>query len=101
MRPAPSGPLSTSDIQVLDLQGVLLDELAARLNLVAHQPREPEVGGRCVLDVDAYDHAPSRVHRRLPELGSVHLAEALEAGDLDSRLGEVQRGVAQRLEGER
>src|SRR5438093_887094 len=97
-RPAPSGPPSISDIQVLHVKGVLLDELAARLDLVTHQPREPEVGGGRVLDVHADDHPPARVHCRLPELRRVHLAEALEARNLDPALGERQRRLAQALE---
>src|SRR4249920_79901 len=104
IKPAPRKVRSTFrglDIQVLYLEGVLLDELAPRLYLVAHQAREPEVGGRRVLDVDADDHPLGRVHRRLPELGRVHLAEALEAGDLDPGLGERERRLTQALERDR
>ena len=51
------------------------------------------VGG--VLDVDPDEHAIRRVHRRVPELLGVHLAEALEAADLDALLREVESAVAE------
>jgi hypothetical protein len=35
-----SGSLRRSDVEVLHVAGVLLDELAARLHLFAHQPGE-------------------------------------------------------------
>src|SRR3712207_6925481 len=47
IRPAePGGCPVTSDIEETHVQRVLLDEEASRLDLVAHQPREPEVGDR-------------------------------------------------------
>ena len=63
-----------------DVLRVLLDELAARLDLVAHQHREDPVGGGRVLDLDARSASGSPgsivvIH----ELLGVHLAEALEA----------------------
>src|SRR5690348_4522869 len=58
---------------------VLLDELAAWLDLVAHQHREEAVGGRGVVHRDLRERAGLRVHRGLAELVRVHLAEALEA----------------------
>ncbi len=75
---------------------VLLDEEAARLDLVAHQHREELVGGVRVLDVDPHHQPLRRIHRRLPQLLGVHLAEALEARELDADLlREVERRGAQ------
>src|SRR5438445_6601179 len=99
MRPGPSAPVSTSDIQESDVAGVLFDERAARLHLVAHQLREDLVRERRVLDVDADQHPLRRIHRRVAELVGVHLPEALEAAALDAVLGEVETHRAQLLEG--
>ncbi len=70
-----------SDVKVLDLAGLGLDEVLARLDLLAHEHREDLVGLGGVLDVDPQQRPRLRVHRRLPELVGVHLAEALEALD--------------------
>ena len=40
-----------------------------------------EVGRGRVLDLDPHENAVRRIHRRLPELVRVHLAEALEPAD--------------------
>src|SRR4051794_17479892 len=89
------------DIQVGDEAGVLLDELAARLDLVAHEHREQLRRGQRVVHVDLLQRPAGRVHRRLVELLGVHLAEALEARELDPLLGDAEHGLAQRLEGQR
>ena len=57
------------------------DEVLARLDLLAHERREEMVGLAGVVEVDLQERARGRVHRRLPELVGVHLAEALEALD--------------------
>ena len=77
-------------VQELHVFGVLLDELAPRFDGVAHQRREEAVGGVRVLDVDADQQPLRRVHRRLPELLGVHLAEALEARELHALLGRIE-----------
>src|SRR5690606_35748676 len=64
--------------------GVALDELAARLDGVAHEGREDAVGGGGVLDGDLLEDARLGVHRGGPELLRVHLAEALVALDRDA-----------------
>src|SRR5919197_2682863 len=99
MRPGPSAPVSSSDIQESDVAGVLLDEGPPRLHLIAHQLREDLVGERRVLDVDPDQHPLRRIHRRLAELVRVHLAETLEAADLDAFLREVESNRPQLLEG--
>src|SRR5690242_5166550 len=70
-----------SDVKVAHLAGLGLDELLARLDPLAHELGEDLVGHRGVLDLDAEQGPCLRVHRRLPELVGVHLAEALEALD--------------------
>ena len=42
-----------SDIEVLDRQGVTLDEVSARFYLVAHQCREDLVRAHDIFDIDA------------------------------------------------
>ena len=81
--------------------GVLLDELAPRLDLVAHQHREEAVGGRRVVHRDLRQRAGRGVHRRLAQLLGVHLAQALEALELDALAGDRQHLAAQVLERQR
>jgi PPK2 family polyphosphate:nucleotide phosphotransferase len=71
-----------SHVEVLDLERVLLDELAPGLDLLAHQHAEQRVGVARLLPRHA-EHRPVRVvHRGLPELLGVHLAQPLEPLDL-------------------
>src|SRR3990172_3052879 len=71
----------------LDVQAglvvVALDEVLARGHFLAHELREHAVGGHRVLDVDLEHDAPGGVHRRLPELLRVHLAQTLVTLDVD------------------
>ncbi len=53
----------------------------ARLDLLAHELGEHVVRLGGVVDVHPQQRARGGVHRRLPELVGVHLAEALEALD--------------------
>src|SRR5215207_8950912 len=77
----PSSPCS--DVQGADVACVGLDEVASRLHLVAHQQGEDLVGRLGVLEVDLLEDAGLRAHRRLAQLLGIHLAEPLEAVDLD------------------
>src|SRR6476661_1419439 len=70
-----------SDVKVLYLAGLGLDELLARRDLLAHEHREDLVRARGVVSIDAEKRPRLRVHRRLPELVGIHLAETLEALD--------------------
>ena len=72
--------------RLLDVQRVRLDELAPRLDGVAHEDREDLVGLDGVLDAHLQEAARGRVHRRLPERLGVHLAEALVAVDREALL---------------
>src|SRR5436190_6770056 len=83
--PARAGPDgadgAASDVKVLDLSGLGLDEVFPRPDLLAHQHREDLIGQRGVLAVDPQERARFGVHRGFPELVRVHLAEALEPLD--------------------
>src|SRR3954466_13423002 len=96
-----SSARSASDIQVRHQAGVALDEVAARLDLVAHEHREDPVGAGSVVDAHAGEGAVAGIHGRLAQLVGVHLAEALEALQADALLRDAQHRVAQLLEGER
>jgi len=61
-------------VQVPRFQGVLLDELAARLDLVAHQDAEQVVGGPRVVHADLKHRTLGGVQRRVAEFLGVHLA---------------------------
>src|SRR5690606_9237465 len=84
---AGSGAAPTSDIEVGHLQRVGLDELATRLDHVAHQGAEDLVGGDRVLDAHAQQAAGVRIDRGVPQLLGVHFTQALEALDLATLLG--------------
>src|SRR5450759_662158 len=71
--------IAVSDIEVLDLAGFALDEVLARLDSLAHQHRENGVCLGRVFDLGPQQGPRLRVHRGVPELVGVHLAEALEA----------------------
>src|SRR4051812_1928405 len=78
MRPANRSWTMPLHVQVLDVLGVLLDERLACRNVLTHQHGEQPIGERGVVERDAEERPALRVHRRLPELGGVHLSEALE-----------------------
>src|SRR5215472_9740181 len=72
----------SSDVEVAHSLGVRGDEFLARLYVAAHQLFEDVVDGSDVLDLHLQKGPGGRVHRGIPELLSIHLAEALEAADL-------------------
>src|SRR5512133_3569044 len=71
----------TSDVEEADVLGVAGDEAAAGLDVLTHEDAEQLVGSRGVVEGDLEQDPGLRVHRGLPQLGRVHLAEALEALD--------------------
>src|SRR3569833_2813356 len=70
-------------VQIAHELRVRLDELAARLDVVAHECLEDLVGQHRIFHVHLEERARLRIHRRLPELLRVHLAESLVALDVD------------------
>src|SRR3954467_6301280 len=82
-RPAgwPAPQRAGSDVEEADVFGVALDESATQLDVLAHEDREDLVGLRRVLERDLQHQPLIGVHRRLPQLLGVHLAEALVALD--------------------
>src|SRR4030042_1430581 len=68
-------------IQVRGVQGVSVDEVAPGALLGPHGGWEDLVGPHRVLDAPLQQRPLFGIHRRLPELPRVHLAEALVALD--------------------
>src|SRR4051812_45246442 len=62
--------------------GVGLDELLPELDVLAHEDGADLVGQGGLLDGDLEQGALVRVHGGVAQLGVVHLAQALEAGEL-------------------
>src|SRR6266850_1847979 len=89
-----------SDVEVADALGVRLDELLAGFDVGSHQLLERVVDRGGVLDVDLEQNTRGRVHRRLPQLLCVHLAETLHArrlgvlAELPERFVAVAFGMA-------
>ena len=93
---------SSYDVQELHVAGVLLDE--ARGAARPGRPSASRTAGRrpsASSIVDLLQRARRRVHRGLAQLVGVHLAEALEALELDAPLGELEHLDAQLLERQR
>src|SRR4029079_945917 len=76
---APSLAEAALDVAVDDVQRVVLDENAARLDFVAHQAAEKIVGVVGLLDLDLQQRARFRIERGFPELVGIHFAEAFVA----------------------
>src|SRR5450759_1329848 len=85
----PSSVCRLSDIEEPHFLRVLLDERASRLDLVAHEHREDLVGRLDVFHGYDLERARHGVHGGVPQLVGVHLAEPLEALQLDAILGEL------------
>src|SRR5215470_1775071 len=86
------------DVEVHDVEGVLLDELAARLHRVAHQDGEDLVSADRILHAHPEQGARLRIHGGLPELLGVHLAQALVALQGDPILGGAHDHLDQLVE---
>src|SRR5690606_36383342 len=83
-RPSAWAAPGSLHVQMADVQGVFLDEFAARLDDVAHQRGEDGVRLIRMADADLEQRARLGVERGLPELFGVHLAQPLIALDGDA-----------------
>src|SRR5215469_6142310 len=81
-------PGARLNVQVDDFEGIFLDELAAILDVFAHERRENLLGFDNVFEFDFQQGARFRVHGGFPELRGIHFTKALEPRD-----GEVFFGV--------
>ena len=88
-------PLMTAallHVEVFHVEGVVLDELAAGFDDVAHEDGEHAVGFDHVFLVHLHLEEPAggRIHGGVEELGGVHFAEALEAFDFDAVAADLE-----------
>ena len=70
------------DVEILHVERIILDELAARFDVFAHQSGEDGVGFGDVFELYLEQGAAVGVHCGFPELRIAHLAEALVTLDL-------------------
>src|SRR5881394_1716226 len=71
-------------VEVPDVERVVLDELAARLNFVAHELHEHLLGLDRIGEIDAQQLAVGRIHRSLKQFLGIHFAQSLETVNLDA-----------------
>src|SRR5271167_2045467 len=88
----------SSDVEVADVERVLFDELAPRLDLVAHQRAEDFLSFLARRNLHPQHRPRLRVHRGLPELPRIHLAQPLVALDVDALLSRAEHRLRHRLE---
>src|SRR5579863_3312838 len=69
---------SCSDVEILDVERVILDEFAALLDVFAHQRGKHLLGLHHVLELHFQQRASLGVHGGGPELVGIHFAQALE-----------------------
>ena len=67
------------DVQESNVAGVLLDELLARLDLIAHELADRALGLGGIVDAHLQKRTGSRLHGGFPQLLGIHLAQALVA----------------------
>src|SRR5689334_16238707 len=68
---------SSLNIQETNIFGIAGDEAAAGFHVLTHENREQLVGRRGVVEGDLAQHPHRRIHRGLPQLLGVHLAQTL------------------------
>jgi hypothetical protein len=76
-------------------EGVFLDEFAAWLDHVAHQPGEDFVGDVGLRDFDPQQRAIGRVERGFPQLLGIHFAKAFVALDAETAAARCEHGIEQ------
>src|SRR5436305_6341849 len=82
--PRKSVAKNSSDVQVLHVERVLLDELARRFNGLDHERGEDGLAFGDIFQLHRKQRAALAIHRRFPKLRSCHLAQTFVA--LDSEL---------------
>ncbi len=71
--------MAVLNVNVSGAQGIGLNELAARLNVIPHEHGENVIGFNSVVNLHAQQAAHSRVHGGFPQLSRVHFAQAFVA----------------------
>src|SRR5262249_57538189 len=78
-------------VDVFHFERVLLDEVAAGFNFLAHERAEDEVRLAGLVGLDLEEGTALWVEGGFPEFVAVHFAEGLEAGDGHAALAEPAR----------
>ena len=84
------------NVQIGDVEGVGVDEVAAGFDEVAHQFGEQQIGFVDGLDLDLEQSAHVGIERGFPQLAGVHLAQALVALQRDALAARAGDGGEQR-----
>src|SRR5579885_3526455 len=71
------------NVQIPDIQRVIFNEFAPGFHVLAHQCREDRLRLGQIFEIDLQQRALIGIHRRLPQLIEVHLAEPLEPLHVD------------------
>ena len=82
------------DVEVLYFECVVADEVPAFLHVTTHQDTKESVGLACVVELNAQQCSCNRIHRRIPQLVSVHLAQTLKTLYLNSLAADLPYGRA-------
>ena len=88
-----SADVRVSDVEIADVECVVFDELAPRLDLITHQRREHLIGLGVILGADLQQRPVLRIHRRRPQGIRVHFAETLVAIDRDALAAGIDEEV--------
>src|ERR671911_1624895 len=91
--PGPAG----SDVEEADVLGVADDEAPPRLDVLTHEDAEQLVRRCSVVQGHLEQDPGGRVHRGLPQLLGIHLAQALVALDA-ALLGQLLAGLGAGLD---
>src|SRR5262245_51578358 len=94
--PPPGFTTPRLDVEIGHGQGIVLDELAARLDYIAHQPREYLISLAEIADLHLQQRARFLVEGCLPQLLGVHFAQALVALHGDALASRVIDRIEQR-----
>ena len=86
-------PQDGLDVEIFDLESVALDELTPRLNALSHEQAEEPVGLPSVRQRHAQERPMPRIHRGIPQLVGVHLAQSLVARHVHALLARLADGA--------
>ena len=76
-------------VEVFDFQGVLLDELAARFDVVAHEDFKQFRSAFGVVHGNLKQGSLRRVERRFSQLFGVHFSQPFESGNLQAAFSDL------------
>src|SRR5678816_634723 len=78
-----------SNIEIANIQCVILNKLAARLNFISHKPGEHLFGLNRICEIDAKKFPFRGIHGRIEQLARIHFTETFEALDRETSLAHL------------